>query len=707
MKFANHDLRVKKIVFKLIFALHLSALILFPAPIFAQQDADGDDGPGRPATEITVTARRLDAARENINSSLGASVYALSNDTVEARPSGETVTISQILLQAPGVAQDASGQLRLRQSQGTLQYRINNVILPDGLTDPGDTLSARLAAKVELVTGALPAQYGLQAGGVVNITTKDGVYLAGGQAELYGGSHGTFQPAFEYGGSAGTLNYFASGQYQRSDLGIASPDGSVSPRHDRTTQGEGMVYLDRVIGSQDRISLIASASDERFQIPDPRGNGAAVPTSATQRSANRFAVLSLLHTTDRFTLQLSAFARSSLAALDTSDAGDLALFGYGRTMRETADSFGGQIEGSYEPAEAHTLRAGAVVSSTLHKGTGTTLAYPVDAAGVPTSASLLSLGESSRVRVNTESVFAQDEWRAGDTITLNGGARVDHVSGSSSSTAFSPRASAVWRPGADTTIHLGYARYFIPAPVEDPGESPGDLATTSARLPGNVNSAVLPETDDYYAIGAQQKLGSWTFGVEAYWREASNLLDDVQLAGTYRTIAFNYAHGRTRGIELTATYTAQRLSAWANIAVAEAHGRQIVSNQAYFPLTTLDDAAAHAIATSGAQTVTASGGVSYRWDRFRLSGDMLIGSGLPRTLPGGSTNGARSPAYAQVNLSAVWRVASFHDYPLDLRFDVINLFDVRYQLRDGTGLAAGPVAWGARRGLFVGIEQGF
>lgn len=689
----------------LVFPVFAAAAIGSPA--MAQQDADGDDGPGRPVTEITVAARRLDAARENVNPALGASVYALSNDTVESRPSGETTSISQILLQAPGVTQDASGQLRLRQSQGTLQYRINNVILPDGLTDPGDTLSARLASKVELVTGALPAQYGLQAGGVVNITTKDGIYLAGGQAELYGGSRGMFQPAFEYGGSAGTLNYFASGQYQRSNAGLATTDGSMSPTHDRTTQGEGMVYLDRLIGSQDRVSLILSASDERFQIPDPRGNAAAVPAQAMQRSANRFAVLSLLHTTERFTLQVAGFARSSLAALDTSDAGDVALFGYGRASRETANSLGAQVELAYEPAEAHTLRGGIVITSTLNKGGATTLAYPVDASGAPTSASLLTLSETSRIRARTDSLFAQDEWRLGDAITLNWGGRIDHVTGSGDHTAFSPRASMVWRPGADTTVHLGYARYFLPAPVEGTSDNPADLATTSARLPGTVSSAVLPETDDYYAIGAQQKLGDLTLGIDAYWREANNLLDDVQLAGSYRTVAFNYGHGRLRGVELTATYAARRLSAWANLAVAQARGSRIVSNQAYFAQAALDYAAGHMLATTGAQTVTASGGVSYRWDRFRLSGDLLIGSGLPRTLSGGVPNGDHLPAYAQVNLSGVWRVASFHGHPLDLRVDAINLLDVRYQLRDGTGLAAGPVAWGTRRGLFVGIEQGF
>lgn len=87
----------------------------------AQQDDDDDDGPGRPQTEITVAARRLDAASENINPALGASVYTLGNETIEGRPGGETGTIGKILLQEPGIVQDSSGQVRLRQSSGALQ----------------------------------------------------------------------------------------------------------------------------------------------------------------------------------------------------------------------------------------------------------------------------------------------------------------------------------------------------------------------------------------------------------------------------------------------------------------------------------------------------------------------------------------------------------------------------------------------------------
>ncbi len=143
-------------------------------------DNDGDDGPATPVTDLIVTARRLDAAGENIEPNLGESTYTPSNAIVEGRPGSETTKINEILLQVPGALQDGSGQLHVRQSQGALQYRINNATIPRVSARLGESLNARIAQKITLTTGTLPAQYGCQADGVVNVTTKSGAYLIGG-----------------------------------------------------------------------------------------------------------------------------------------------------------------------------------------------------------------------------------------------------------------------------------------------------------------------------------------------------------------------------------------------------------------------------------------------------------------------------------------------------------------------------------------------
>ena len=47
---------------------------------------------------------------------------------------------------------------------------------------------------------------------------------------IYGGAHGEIEPSFEYGGSAGALNFFTSASYLHTRLGVESPDGSSTIR---------------------------------------------------------------------------------------------------------------------------------------------------------------------------------------------------------------------------------------------------------------------------------------------------------------------------------------------------------------------------------------------------------------------------------------------------------------------------------------------
>ncbi len=63
------------------------------------------------------------------------------------------------------------------------------------------------------------------------------------------------------------------------------------------------------------------------------------------------------------------------------------------------------------------------------------------------------------------------------------------------------------------------------------------------------------------------------------------------------------------------------------------------------------------------------------------------------------------PYYEQVNLG-VNHVFHIDDAgTLTARFDVINAFDRRYEIRDGTGVGVGAPQYGARRGLFVGLSK--
>src|ERR1039457_5988727 len=300
--------------------LALLSLVYILQPRLVRADASSASGTptasSEPATleEITVTAERLNEARAGIQTQTGASTYTIDAAAVAATPGGDNTLLNQVTLQAPDVAQDSFGQFHVRGEHNGLQYRLNGIILPEGISVFGQSLDPRLISSLTLVTGALPAEYGLRTAGIIDLKTKSGVIDPGGSVSIYGGSHGTVEPSFNYGGSAGRLNYFVSGAFLRSDLGIESPDGSSNPIHDHTKQVHGFGYFEYILDETKRLSAVLSTSSGNFQIPNRAGatpgltnadgtpltvdGQTAYPSAAlneNQREINHFAVLSWQH----------------------------------------------------------------------------------------------------------------------------------------------------------------------------------------------------------------------------------------------------------------------------------------------------------------------------------------------------------------------------------------------------------------------------
>src|SRR6202453_3780081 len=206
-----------------------------------------------------VVVGNLDKTREEIVSSLGATVYTISQQDIQSLTGGDNLPFSKLVLRFPGVSQDsaASGSFHVRDDHANVQYRIDDVLIPESITSFGSQFDTRFADSVDLITGALPAQYGFRESGILDIHTKSGAFNPGGDVEMYGGGNDTLHPSFEYGGSQGKLNEYFSGSYLQDNLGIENPTPSSSAIHDHTDQYRGFALLSYVIDDSSRVSLIA------------------------------------------------------------------------------------------------------------------------------------------------------------------------------------------------------------------------------------------------------------------------------------------------------------------------------------------------------------------------------------------------------------------------------------------------------------------
>ena len=110
----------------------------------ATTDASASSKASTPAQlqEIQVTAQRLNEARAGIQTQTGASTYTIDQAAIEATPGGDNTLFNQVILQAPGVVQDSFGQLHVRGEHNGLQYRLNGVILPEGINVFSQTFHA-------------------------------------------------------------------------------------------------------------------------------------------------------------------------------------------------------------------------------------------------------------------------------------------------------------------------------------------------------------------------------------------------------------------------------------------------------------------------------------------------------------------------------------------------------------------------------------
>ena len=115
------------------------------------------------------------------------------------------------------------------------------------------------------------------------------------------------------------------------------------------------------------------------------------------------------------------------------------------------------------------------------------------------------------------------------------------------------------------------------------------------------------------------------------------------------------------------------------------------------------------------QRWTGSGGVAYTaltgtTSPARLSADLLVGSGLRAdygSATGDVPNGRALPGYYTINLSAVQTLDVGTLHGTQLRLDVLNLLDRKYDIRDGTGVGVGAPQFGLRRTVLAGLAQRF
>ena len=516
------------------------------------------------AKAFAAKTEQLNQTREHILPRVGANSTDLDQATIAALPQGDNTPIEKVLLQTPGFSQDsaASGALHLRNEHANVQYRINGVLLPDGVSGFGQVLDSGLIGNAAVIDGALPAQFGLHTAGVVDITTKNGAFDGGGKIGLYGGSLANFTPSLEYGGTFGQTQYFVTARFLSSDIGIENPAPSYDPIHDHTDQGKFFGYASTLLGDGGRLTFMSGTAVGNYQIPNNPGQPQVYPlpgygnyTSSMinehQLEQNYFNIGAFQQTIGNIDYQIAAFSRYSSLNYYPDPIGDLIYNGVASNVSRSSFLNGLTEDTAIRVNNEHTVRTGFYASGEFAQTFNSSVVFPVDANGNVTGAPFTAPTDQTAKTGWLLGVYVQDEWKINRQFTINAGLRFDQMYEYVDANQLSPRFSMIYRPFDDTAIHAGYARYFTPP--EMALSAPTNLAIyqgTSQQPSVNLDTAVQPERSNVYDIGVDQKFGvHWSAGLDAYYKTATDLLDDGQFGQAYTLTAFNYAQGWNDGLE--------------------------------------------------------------------------------------------------------------------------------------------------------------
>jgi outer membrane receptor protein involved in Fe transport len=668
------------------------------------------------AEQVVVTSQELDISREQIVPSLGATRYTVGPDRLDSQAQGENAPFNQTILRFPGVAQDSFGQLHVRGEHANLQYRIDDVLLPESIPGFGQELETRFADNISLMTGALPAQFGFRTTGVIDIHTKNGAVFTGDEASIYVGSFDTIRESFERGGVIGKFSYYVTENYLHDGIGVENPTRSSSPIHDNTDQYKFFGYFSDIIDETSRVTLLVSANHSDFEIPNNPGQppafndmGRSTFNSAkldeNQSEDNAYEILTYQKKAGDLNFQASIFNRFSSILFRPDNVGDLIFNGVASRVDRDILSNGVELDSSYKFNDEHTLRAGFIFTEQHATVDTVTLVFPVDANGNQTSTTPRRIVDNNDKYGYFYGFYLQDEWKPFEQLTINFGGRLDFVNAFANENQLSPRLNVVYKPWDSTTLHAGYARYFTPPPLEAvPQSTIAKFAGTTNASAITLDSAVTAERAHYFDAGMTQKImEGFNVGLDGFYKSSHSTLDEGQFGQALILSSFNYKRGEIYGGEFTSSYDHGPFSAYGNLGYEWARGTHWSSAQFLFAPDEFAFVKNHWIFLDHDQRLTGSAGASYTWNDWKITSDFLYGNGLRHAF----VNSRKLPAYETINVSLQRRIKVTEKTSVVLRFDVVNLLDKIYELRDGSGIGVGAPQFGQRRGFYGTVAYDF
>jgi len=537
----------------------------------------------------------------------------------------------------PGWTTEDNGLLHVRGIDDGFLYVVDGVPVYERL-DLLNGIGPDLAnvESINVMTGYIPAEFGHKAGGVIDVRSRSMGKDWLGTLQVERGSDAATTAAGRAGWRfAPALAMSVAAYAQESDrfLDPIHPDNFHN-------HGAGAGTESQLTWSPSETNFVnAAAAVGRldYDVPNTDIQDAA-SQDQRQRVRRGHATLSWQHAHSSSTFsQLAGYARRSQVALAGS-AADTPLFAEAERRLTRL----GMLAGLSRRVGLNTIKTGVEVQQ-LRLEESFLFAVTDDA-----QAELAGLSDAAReydaaqpfvfagsAKPMLWSVFLQDDWQPGGSLTLSGGVRFDASHLGRQHQQVSPRIGATYR--ADRTVLRGSAsRFFQPPQPENFLLSSSEQARSLSPFADDESGGgaeVDPERQWMFEAGVNHRFASRLTLDAAFWRRTmTDVADPNVFAGTTIIFPNAVAKGRAMGVDVRAELP--RHSSWSghvNLSVGRVRQNGPMTGGLFLEDEVADIASGEEFAPDHDQRMAAGGAVTWMHptSRATVSASVRYESGTP------------------------------------------------------------------------------
>jgi hypothetical protein len=490
------------------------------------------------SVEVTAAATELEATAP---SAAQAPVMVSNRDIIEGLPGADRMSSLAFVTETTPGAFVLHDHLHVRGGH-QVNWLINGVPVPNTnmSSNVGRAMDPEDLQEVQINRGGYGAQSGDRTFAQVNMLTRSGFEMENKETELALG-YGSFSQSndqLSYGGHSEKFAYYASASASRTGMVLEPP--VENPGHNIGTAEGLLSTMTYKLSPRDQLDWTVTARNDRDQIPvDPNDPIKTDTNYAGNRDIDEeqdsFVTFAWNHTVNSHTL---------LSVAPVFHLNDSRYIGgqvdpLVTTAHNFSTYYGNQSEVKYVRGKNNFVGGiyGFYEQNNLLFGLVNTLATPV-----------ASQSFSTNLTGGVGSAYLNDQFQPWSWLTINGGVRLTHFSGTANENAVNPRVGAtVQIPKLHWVLRSFYGTYYQPPPLYTVGGGFFDASLIGST--GFAFTSLKGERDIQREFGLSVPLHGWVFDFNHFATTSRNFLDHDMLGNSNILLPLTTPAARMNGTE--------------------------------------------------------------------------------------------------------------------------------------------------------------